>query len=583
MERVNSPIDEGLAYHQAGRLADAERVYRQILAREPNHPDALHLLGVIATQVRQYDHAVRLITAAIAIKPDVAFYHNNLGNAQRALADIRAAESSYRRALELDPRYADAQVNLGTVLRDMARFEESAAAYERAIQMKPALGDAHASLGTVLKDQGRIDEALAAYRRAIQLDPTHVSAHSNLLYTMHDSDRVTPDEILTEHRRWGTTHADPLTRAARPHDNDRTPDRRLRIGYVSPDLRDHPVSRFLWPLLEHRDREQFEIVCFSGNEVPDEVTARYRAAADEWHDTAPLGDAQLADLIRGRRIDILVDLAGHTSGSRLLTFARRPAPVQMTYLGYPDTTGMAAINVRITDSLSDPPGAETRHTERLARIESCFLCYPLPADLPPISPSPARASGHVTFGSFNNLAKISPTTVRLWTQVLNAVPDAGMIIKTTRLGDEGTRRRATGRFKDLGMPMDRVELLGPQRTPAEHLAMYRRIDVALDTFPYNGTTTTCEALSMGVPIVSLAGEHHASRVGLSLLSAVGQPVWAANDPAGFAQAAQQLARDLPDRATLREQLRRSPLCDTVGFARKIERIFREEWIRWCRG
>jgi predicted O-linked N-acetylglucosamine transferase (SPINDLY family) len=353
------------------------------------------------------------------------------------------------------------------------------------------------------------------------------------------------------------------------HVNDPTPNRRLRIGHVSADFRDHPVARFLEPLIAHRDTAAFEIIAYSSVENPDEVTTSLRSRFDNWHDVAALNAGQLAELIRSHQIDILIDLAGHTSGGRLETFARKPAPVQMTYLGYPDTTGLTAIDYRITDALADPPGAESRHTEQLARVEGCFLCYPWPQTEPP-----RRAThGPITFASFNNLAKISPTTIRLWRDVLAAVPSSRMLIKTTSLGDAPTRAVVAERFARLGLPLERVELLGPAPTQPEHLATYARVTVALDTFPYNGTTTTCEALSMGVPVVSLFGEHHASRVGLSLLTACGLAAWATDDPKRFVEIAARLAETRPTVSILRP--------DPAGFTRTIERIYRDAWTRWC--
>jgi predicted O-linked N-acetylglucosamine transferase (SPINDLY family) len=281
-------------------------------------------------------------------------------------------------------------------------------------------------------------------------------------------------------------------------------------------------------------------------------------------------------------VDILVDLAGHTGGGRLLAFARKPAPLQITYLGYPNTTGLPSIDCRITDALTDPVGESDRlHTEGLLRIDGCFLAYALLDELPPVAPR-ATSGEPLTFGSFNNLAKISPTTVRLWKDVLAACSGSRMIIKATSLGDSPTRELAAKRFASLGLPMDRVELIGPTATQQEHLATYARIDVALDTFPYNGTTTTCEALAMGVPVISLFGAHHASRVGLSILSAAGFEQWATNDSTCFVQAACGVANQAASyRLALRDRLRASTLCDGRGIARKIESAYRTAWKAWC--
>ena len=572
-------LHEGIAHHQAGRLAEAERCYRQVLAAAPNHPDALHLLGVIAYQVKQWQPAVELISRAIALRPDVPMYHNNLGNALRGAGERDAAAAQYERAVTLDSSYAEAHANVGTIRRDQARFGESVAAYERALAINPNLAAARGDMATVLKDQGRVEEAIAQYRTAVSANPSLVEAHSHLLYALHASDRITPAELFQEHLIWGRSHGRG-PRETHPTMVDRRPDRRIRVGYVSPDFRDHPVARFLRPIVQHRDRTQFEVVCYSGVMRPDEITQQWHGLVDHWRDIAALDDAQFADVVRRDHVDILVDLAGHTGGGRLPAFALKPAPVQITYLGYPDTSGLEAMDYRITDELADPVGVGDKlHTEALLRIDGCFLAYALLDELPPVAP---REVGPITFGSFNNLAKISPTTVRLWTDVLEASGGSRMIIKATSLGDGPTRQLATERFAALGLPMDRVELLGPALTQEQHLATYARIDVALDTFPYNGTTTTCEALAMGVPVVSLYGSHHASRVGLSLLGAAGFPQWAAQDPKTFVQAACSNANDSASyRHTLRERLRASTLCDGRGIARKIESAYRTAWTAWC--
>lgn len=583
---MNPLLKQGLAAHEQGKLAQAEQCYRGVLQQEPQNADALHLLGVIAFQARRFEPAADLISRAITINPNAAMYQNNLGNVLRALLRRQEAETCYRRAVQLQPSYADAQTNLGTVLRDQAKFAAAVEAYERAAQVNPSLPEAHGNLGTALKDQGRIDEAIEAYRRAIKVNPKYVDAHSNLCYTLHFSDRYTPPQIYDEHARWAKQHASGISaKTAEPH--DRSPDRRLRVGFVSPDFREHPVARFLWPLFEQRDRAAFEFVCYAGGELTDAVTDEYRASADAFHAVTTLSDEQLAKLIRSHAIDILVDLTGHTNNGRLVTFASRPAPVQMTYLGYPDTTGVRAINYRITDEIADPIGTDRLHAESLLRVFGSFLCYPLPRDLPAVSPLPANRNGHITFGSFNNLGKISATTMKLWSTVLAAVPDSRLIIKTTSFGDVPTRELARQRFAKQGLPVDRVELLGPERSQAAHVATYERIDIALDAYPYNGTTTTCEALSMGVPVVSLVGPNHCARVGLSLLTAVGKPEWAADSQERCVEIAASLAVDVRALAKVRAQLRQSmavsTLCDAVGFARKIEQVFRDAWLTYVRG
>ena len=584
---MHSLLGQGLAYHQAGRLAEAERCYRTLLQQNPNDPNALHLLGMVAQAVNEHESAVQLIRRAIAISPGVAMFHNNLGAALRRMGDLPAARESYRRAVQLQPDYPEAWANLGTLLRDQTRLVDSLAAYEQALRRRdlPAI---RAAMATTLRDMGRIEEAIEHYRRALAADPTMADQHANLCFTLHASDRVTPQEIFDEHVAWARRHADSLTAWAPPHENDRDPQRRLRIGYVSADLRDHAVAKFLAPLLDHRNRERFEVICYSGVSRPDAVTASIQSRADGWREIASLTDAQLADLIRRDCIDVLVDLAGHTNGTRLLAFARKPSPVQFTYLGYPDSSGMTAMDWRISDAVADPPGMTDRwHTEQIARVDGCFLAYPLPPDLPPLTPPPAMNGGFVTFGSFNNLSKISPATLALWRDVLSAVPASRMLIKASMFEDPATRDLSARRVADAGLPMDRVQLLPPVRGQNTHLETYARIDIALDTFPYNGTTTTCEALAMGVPVISLYGSHHVSRVSLSLLSAAGFPRWATDKPQRFIEIACDLAADVSTLAELRGGMRRrleaSALCDGVRLTRGVEEVYRNAWRRWCVG
>jgi predicted O-linked N-acetylglucosamine transferase (SPINDLY family) len=581
-----SLVEQGVAHHQAGRLAEAERCYRAALARNPNDADALHLLGMVAHAVKQFDAAAQLIRRAIAVNPSAAMYHNNLGVCLRGSGELEAAAESYRRAVGLKPDYAEAWANLGTVRRDQARLGESADAYGRALAIAPASPVIGASLATTRRDQGLVDEAIGLYRSVLAEQPALADAHANLCYTLHASDRATPGEIFAEHIAWGRVHAAGLADASR-HDNDRAPDRRLRVGYVSADLREHAAATFLEPLIAHRDHEAFEVVCYSGAAGGgDAVTASIRSRVDGWHDVSRLDDARLAGLIRSHRIDVLIDLAGHTNGTRLLTFARKPAPVQLTYIGYPDTTGLAAMDWRITDAVADPLGETDRwHTERLARIDGCFLVYTMADDLPAVAPPPAVANGFVTFGSFNNLSKISPATLRLWRDVLSAVAGSRLVVKASMLIDPPTAEITRQRFMQCGLPMDRVELLPPVRGQSAHLATYARVDVALDTFPYNGTTTTCEALSMGVAVVSLHGRHHVSRVGLSLLTGAGLGEWATDDRGRFVEIARSLAADVPGlagrRGGMRDRLRLSVLCDGVRLARGVEAAYRNAWRDWC--
>jgi protein O-GlcNAc transferase len=367
---------------------------------------------------------------------------------------------------------------------------------------------------------------------------------------------------------------------------DKNPDKRLRIGYVSADLRSHSVAFFLESILAARNQREFEVLCYSNSVAADTTTARLRALVDGWRDIAGLDDEQAAALIRSDAIDILVDLAGHTKANRLPLFTRKPAPIQITYLGYPDTTGIEAIDYRLTDEWADPPGqTEHLHSEQLVRLPDGFLCYQPPSSCPPVGPLPLLLSGRVTFGSFNNLAKVSPTVIGYWAAILAAVPGSRLLLKSKALADSGTRKYIHQQFCAHGIEAGRVELVGWTPARVDHMALYSEVDVALDTFPYHGATTTCEALWMGVPVVTLAGPVHVSRVGVSLLHAAGLAELIAESPQEYARKAAELVADTGRlaalRGDLRERLRASRLTDAQRITASIEVAYRDMWRRFC--
>jgi predicted O-linked N-acetylglucosamine transferase (SPINDLY family) len=356
------------------------------------------------------------------------------------------------------------------------------------------------------------------------------------------------------------------------------------VGYVSPDFINHAVARFIEPVLSDHDRSRFEVFCYSNAQTPDTVTARLRALSEHWRDTALLDDAQTAALIREDRIDLLVDLAGHTAGNQLLVFARKPAPVQITWIGYPNTTGMGAMDYRLTDAIADPPGlSEAFHREQLVRLPGPFSCYLPSAESPDVNPLPALSAGHVTFGSFNQFAKLTPAVVELWARLLRECPSAHLLLRARSLADNETASRLRETFARLGVDPGRLELDGSQLSVAAHQGCYHRVDLALDPFPYNGTTTTCEALWMGVPVIALAGRTHVARVGASLLTHLGTPEWIAQSPDDYIERCRALASDLPKlaaiRAGLRARFRASPLGDAKGFTRNLETTYATLWAR----
>ena len=399
-------------------------------------------------------------------------------------------------------------------------------------------------------------------------------------------DSVSAETVAAEHRRAGAAlMALAPNSPALPFANPRDPGRRLRVGYVSPDFRRHSVSYFLEPLLAAHDRAGFEIFCYAEVIQPDEVTARLQRHADHWLITAGMPDDALAARIRADGIDILIDLAGHTAGNRLPLFARRPAPIQATWLGYPNTTGLPAIDYRLADAISDPPGwGDALASETLLRLPGGFLCFGPPVHAPPPGVPPCLAAGAVTFGSFNNPAKISLPTIESWSAILKRLPDARLLLKSRQLVDAMTWVLLRTRFAERGIPANRVDMLGFQADTVSHLEVYHRVDIALDPFPYNGATTTCEALWMGVPVVTLAGDRHAARVGASLLSRVGLDGLIAASRDEYVERAVDLAGDRERlaalRSTLRPDMAASSLCDATAFARGVEAAYRGIWERW---
>ena len=648
-------IQLALENHRAGRLAEAEKIYRDILATEPRNADALHLLGLIAQQVGRHADAVTLLqraatinpnrgqtlaslgaslgvlgrvddaavalSRAVHLQPDLADAHVNLGNVFQSRGELAQAIACFDRAVHLDPNLATARANRGRALMTLNRpqqaiddfaavvrvnpndaqnhfqlglaqersdrLDDAAASYCRSIAIDPALAEAHYNLAACLSAGGEAAEVIAHMTEALRLRPDLTIAQEKLLHQHHYADDVDPRASLERHRTWAARRADPLTAAAPPHRSDRDENRRLRIGYVSPDFRRHSVAYFLEPLLAAHDKSQVEVFCYADEIKRDAVTARLQSHANTWRAINGLPDEQLAQIIRGDRIDILIDLAGHVDHNRLLAFARRPAPVQVSYLGYPDTTGMRGIDYRLTDAIADPPGdADTFYAEKLIRLPGCAWCYRPDDDAPPPDRD-SDAGEKITFGCFNVASKINAPLIASWAAILRAVPNSKMIIKDGQGTPSPAIPRLRREFARHGFGEDRVEMLSYVHDVAAHLGLYRRTDIALDTHPYNGTTTTCEALWMGVPVMTLTGRHHLSRVGSSLLTAVGRPDLIAESRDAYIAMAVRLAGQGPrtsqQRRDLREQMKSSPLMDANQFARSVEAAFREMWRTYARG
>jgi predicted O-linked N-acetylglucosamine transferase (SPINDLY family) len=572
----------GLALSKVGRLEEAIAAFRQALSLRPDYAEAHINLGVVFKAQGRPEEAIASYQRAIELEPDLVEAQNNLGNVLKDRGRLEEAIAAYERAIRSRPGYASAYNNLGVALKELGQLEEAIAAHRRAIALRPGYAEAHNNLGHTLKEKGLLDEALACFRRAVELEPCFSSAASNLVYCLHFHPHYDAPMILAEHRRWDAQFAAPVARTIQPHSNDPALDRRLRIGYVSPDFRNHCQRFFTVPLFASHDHQNFEIFCYSHVLNPDETTARLRSCADVWRDIVGLDDEQVAHLARQDQIDILVDLTMHMAQNRLLVFARKPAPVQVSWLAYPGTTGLTTIDYRLTDPYLDPPGCDdTCYVEESVRLPDTFWCYDPQDDEAVVGALPARANGFVTFGNLSHFAKVNAPVLELWARVLRAVDGSRLLM----LASEGPHRRDTlERLEQEGIAPSRVAFLAPQ-PHRKYLEKYQGIDLVLDTFPYNGHTTSLDALWMGVPIVTLVGRTAVSRAGLSQLANLGLLELAAATPEQFVAIAVELAGDFQRlgelRTTLRERMRSSPLMDAPRFARGIEAAYRSMWQRWC--
>ncbi|MGD0771023.1 MAG: tetratricopeptide repeat protein [Tepidisphaeraceae bacterium] len=547
---LQQQLESGVSHHQAGRLAEAEAIYRQILLQAPSHAEALHLLGALASQTDRSAMAIELISRAIEIKPSLI--------------------EAYR--------------NLAVVLSENDRLDEAIALLRRAIDIQPGYANAHSSLAVALAEAGELEQAIAAFHRAVELRPGDANLHSNLAYIVQFHPGYDAGAILEECRRWSRQHERSVSSArADSFPNDRSPDRRLRIGYVSGDFSGHIVGRNVLPLLQNHDRGKFEIFCYDNSWLADDITRKFCAAANHWRQINAADDSQTIEMIREDGIDILVDLSLHLGHNRLTVLARKPAPVQVTFAGYPGTTGLDAIDYRLTDPFLDPPGhGNSLYSEKSIRLAHSFWCYdPVamhPADELPVAPLPALAAGGVTFGCLNNFRKVNERVLELWSIVLRAIPESRLILLAPR---GNSRRRVLDR-----LDFSRVEFVDRQDRAA-YLKTCDRIDIGLDTFPYNGHATSLDCLWMGVPVVTLIGRTVVGRAGLSQLTNLGLTELIAQTPEQYVQIAVELAKDLPRlaemRRTLRARMQASPLMDAPGFARDIEAAYRQMWRNWVDG
>ena len=570
---------------ERGDLTRAEALLRSALEIKPAFPEALVALSNAYDSQGKLDAAEAALRKALEQRPEYAGAWYNLGDVLGNLKRLPEAEVALRRAVDLDPRFADAWYRLGDVLWKQGRLEDAETYLRRAIAVDPASVRAHRLLGDTLRRQFRIPEALELFAAARRLAPESFAFDPMELYTLASFDGISEEELFARHVRFGARLEKAVAPRFAPFANRRDADRRLRIGYVSGDFRFHPVTLFLIPVLQRHDRSAYEIRCYSTNTDKDDVTPHVLSMSDAWHDCAEMSDSELADLIHRDEIDVLVDLSGHTGIPCLNVFAQQPSPVQVTWLGYLNSTGLTRIQYRLCDAYTDPPGMTERlHTETLVRLPHSQWCYRPFVLMDHAAEPPMRKNGFVTFGSFNSPIKISETTHKLWCELLARLPDSRLVI--VGIPEGRARERLLKEFADAGIAASRITMVG-RVALTEYFRWFDSVDIALDTTPYSGGTTTCDALWAGVPVVTSPGPRPFSRSAASILSSAGLAEWIASTPEDYVRIAAGFAREEAAvselRRSLRQTMRESPLMDEAQFARDLETAYRSMWRAWCEG
>jgi predicted O-linked N-acetylglucosamine transferase (SPINDLY family) len=572
----------GLVERARGNLVSAIDWMQRALAKKPEFVEARNNLGLMLTEAGRPEAAVEHFSAALRTHAHIAELHYNLGLAYASLGRHREAAGAYRRATQQRPQYVEAHINLGVTLKLMGRLDSAVEALERAVRLDPRRAVAYSHLAGVYEWRAQHDLALAAHRRAMELAPLDAAIHSSYLFTLLFAPGDSATELRAAHALWNLRHAQPSEALPEPVDRDCSPMRRLRIGYVGGFFRDHILGRNLFPLFREQDRSAVSLYCYSSNRQDDALTAEFRRRADGWCDIGRMSDAAAAARIRDDGIDILVDTTLHMDTNRLPVFARRPAPVQVTFAGYPGSTGITAMNYRLTDPHLDPPGGDdSAYAEASLRLPDSFWCYDPLGDDVAVGPLAADRNGFVTFGCLNNFSKVNDAVLELWARMLRAVPESRLHL----LCHEGSHRGGTlGRLAELGVDAQRVEFFS-YRPRLDYLALFRDIDISLETLPYNGHTTSLDSLWMGVPLVTLVGDTVVGRAGLSQLTNLGLKELIARTPDEYEAIVTALAADRERLRGLRDGLRRrmeqSPLMDARRFVRSVEAAYRQMWIRWC--
>ena len=566
---LQEKIRRAMQWQHNGELEKAKSHYLEILEADPRHPDALHLYGLACHQQGDHETAVHYIEQAVRLVPGQPVLRNNLGDALRRAGDLDGAARQLQHALDLNPSYAGAHLNLGSVHYDAGNHAAALGHAQKAVDLAPERADAWFNLGLSLLDHVRLEEAVAAFRQALAIKPEYVAAASSLLYTLNLLPGADTEQLAAEH----CVVADHLYAAAADAPAPRMGRKPIRIGYVSGDFRAHAVNYFFEPVVSHHDSSRFEVFAYSDTERPDRVTDRLKRKCANWRDICSWSDDKLLQQIRADRIDVLVDLAGYTEHNRLAVFAARAAPCQLSFLGWPNTTGLSTMDYRVVDHVTAPAGEQVPGSERALRLPSGFACFRPPEHAPPVAPPPFHSREQVTFGSFHKLEKLNHAVIEVWAEVLRQTPGSRLLLARDDL-DEWQQERLTALFEASGINAERLRMKQLQYSSGTFLELFAEIDIQLDTFPWSGHTMACMALWMGVPLVTLHGDGHAGRMVASVLESIGLEELIAFDRDSYLRISSQLAAD-PGRMTelrggLRRAMSNSALCDEAGFTLGFE-------------
>lgn len=587
--RINPQLAEaynGLGeLHQClGDMRQAERNFCKAIELKPDYPEAHNNLGVLQAGSGRLQTALESYRKALAIRPDFVYALNNMGIIYADMGHLDDAMDCYRRALEQAPSFGMAYSNLGNVYRELGRLDQARASYEQALAISLHGGDVtQSNLGTILMAEGKLDEAKTAYQRAMAMNPANPVTHSNLIFLMDFDSRHNVADQQAERRRWNELYAAPFKGNWPVYRNDRSPGRKLKVGYVSADFRMHSASYAFGPLLCHYDQERFEVYCYSNSARNDQQTALFRNSVSVWRNILGVEDEELAAMILADGIDILVDLSAHSAGNRLLAFARKSAPIQVTGWGHANGTGLDAMDYLVSDAVSIPPEDAPFYAEEIIYLP-CQLSYSCPEDAPEIAAAPVRKRGRISFGCFNKLAKVGDDSFRLWADILQAVPDARLVLKAKELSDESQRQRVLGMFDKYGIAADRLSLMGGTNWH-EHLQAYREVDIALDPLTYGGGITTFEALWMGCPVITLKGRTLTGRISAAIETALDMGEWVVGDADAYLKLASAWALRGAEldriRQGMRARLLNSPIGNPQRYMQLVEAEYRRIWERWC--